>query len=120
MDWDPVAVARGEQLVVRSLTSGLAVRGVRVDWEGVPSGPEGGSEGMVVIDTVGLGGSPGEKDMLADPLVALTRFAQRNALIREALDYRPPSEHPVAPEGPPSPDRATEHDAVSLSPGSTV
>ncbi|KZO96196.1 hypothetical protein CALVIDRAFT_137502 [Calocera viscosa TUFC12733] len=122
MDWDPTLVALGQAPAVRSLTPGIAVRGVRMDWEGVPGGP-GGREGMVLVDTVGLGGLGGlEKELQGDPAVALQRFAQRNALIRETLDYCPPSAH-LSEHGDgeePADGRAQEGDAVSVSPTSTV
>ncbi|EJT97850.1 hypothetical protein DACRYDRAFT_24801 [Dacryopinax primogenitus] len=53
-------------------------------------------------------------------MVALQRLTQRNALVREALDYRA-SPLPAMGEDPPSPDLDTgERDTVSVSPGSTV
>lgn len=96
LDYDP---ASGQPPVVRSVSEGLAVTGIKVtDAPGVIKGvAKDKNPNMFVIEAVSTStthrpgnnvSSEAQNDWLLDPSGTISRFKQRNTILREALEYQ--------------------------------
>ncbi|KAF8516970.1 hypothetical protein BU17DRAFT_92374 [Hysterangium stoloniferum] len=107
MDYDP---ASPENVRVQSLSPALAVAGVRVAEAPGADDEHPNNSKMYVIET--LAHQKGDRDTPIEdipPVVSLTSFKQRNALLRKALEFPLPSapSSQAPPTGSPRPSPST-------------